>query len=65
MVLRASCVHADDTPECLRQAPFDVLKAAIATSPGIFDYQVGNRHSSNVSIDSHYVVDDVVMAPMH
>jgi acetylcholinesterase len=39
LVLRASCVHAD---ECLYQAPFDVLKAAIATSPGIFDYQVSN-----------------------
>jgi hypothetical protein len=41
LVLRASCLHAEDTLDCLRRTPYETLKAAIDTSMGIFDYTVG------------------------
>jgi len=40
LVLRTSCVHTEDTLDCLRRVPYETLKAAIGTSMGIFDYTV-------------------------
>lgn len=40
LVLRTSCLHADDTLDCLRHTPYETLKAAIDTSMGLFDYTV-------------------------
>jgi acetylcholinesterase len=38
LVLRTSCLHTEDTLDCLRQTPYETLKAAIDASMGIFDY---------------------------
>lgn len=38
LVIRTSCLHVEDTLDCLRHAPYETLKAAIGTSMGIFDY---------------------------
>lgn len=38
LVLRTSCLHADNTLECLRHTPYETLKSAIHASMGIFDY---------------------------
>lgn len=40
LVLRTSCLHTDDTLDCLRHTPYETLKAAIGASMGIFDYTV-------------------------
>lgn len=40
LVLRTSCLHTEDTLNCLRHTPYDTLKAAIEASMGIFDYTV-------------------------
>ena len=40
LVEQTGCTGSADTLECLRALPFDVLKAAVDKSPGIFDYQV-------------------------
>jgi len=40
LVEQTGCTSSADTLECLRALPFDVLKAAVDKSPGIFDYQV-------------------------
>lgn len=40
LVLRTSCLHAEDTLDCLRHTPYKTLKAAIDTSMGLFDYTV-------------------------
>lgn len=40
LVLRASCIHAEDTLDCLRHTPYETLKAGIDASMGIFDYTV-------------------------
>ena len=40
LVLRTSCLHTEDTLDCLRQAPYEIIKAAIDASMGIFDYTV-------------------------
>jgi len=38
LVLRTSCLHTEDTLDCLRRTPYETLKAAIDASMGIFDY---------------------------
>jgi acetylcholinesterase len=38
LVVRTSCLHMEDTLDCLRRTPYETLKAAIDTSMGIFDY---------------------------
>jgi hypothetical protein len=40
LVLRTSCLHAEDTLDCLRHTPYETLKAATDASMGIFDYTV-------------------------
>lgn len=45
LVRAAGCAGAEDTLECLRQAPFATLKAALDTSPVDLSYWV--RHSFN------------------
>jgi hypothetical protein len=50
LVLRTSCLHAEDTLDCLRHTPYETLKAATDTSMGIFDYAVrslGTRRATN------------------
>ena len=39
-VQKTGCAGAEDTLECLRQAPFSVLKAAMDSGPGIISYRV-------------------------
>ncbi|PPQ91064.1 hypothetical protein CVT25_014732 [Psilocybe cyanescens] len=39
IVEETGCTGSADTLQCLRALPFDVLKAAIDKSPGIFDFQ--------------------------
>ncbi|KAJ3558684.1 hypothetical protein NM688_g778 [Phlebia brevispora] len=39
LVEQTSCQGSTDTLECLRQAPFDVLKAAIDSTVSLFSYQ--------------------------
>ncbi|KAF8970831.1 carotenoid ester lipase precursor [Flammula alnicola] len=39
LVEQTGCTGSADTLECLRALPFDVLKAAVDMSPGIFDFQ--------------------------
>ncbi len=41
LVQETGCQGSADTLECLRQAPFDTLMAAVSDSPGIFAPQVG------------------------
>ncbi|KAF9779512.1 Alpha/Beta hydrolase protein [Thelephora terrestris] len=38
LVLRTSCLHTDDTLDCLRRTPYETLRTAIEASMGIFDY---------------------------
>ena len=40
LVRETGCSGAQDTLECLRQAPFATLKEAIDRSPGFLSYQV-------------------------
>ncbi len=40
VVRDTGCSGAADTLQCLREAPFDRLKAAIDNTPGIFAFQV-------------------------
>ena len=40
IVSQTNCSGASDTLQCLRQLPFDTLKAAVDASPGLFSYQV-------------------------
>ena len=40
LVSQTGCSGASDTLECLRQLPFNTLKAAVDASPGLFAYQV-------------------------
>lgn len=40
LVAQVGCSGSADTLECLRQAPFDALKAAIDASPGLFGFSV-------------------------
>lgn len=40
LVLRTSCLHTEDTLDCLRRTPYQTLKAAVDASMGIFDYTV-------------------------
>ena len=40
LVQAAGCAGAEDTLECLRQAPFSTLKEAMNSSPGLFSYRV-------------------------
>jgi len=47
LVLRTSCLHTDDTLDCLRHTPYETLKAAIDTSMGLFDYTVRVLAASN------------------
>ncbi|KAG2009795.1 carotenoid ester lipase [Coprinopsis cinerea AmutBmut pab1-1] len=39
VVRDTGCADATDTLQCLRTVPYDRLKAAIDSTPGIFDYQ--------------------------
>lgn len=43
-VKKVGCVDADDGLECLRKAPFTVIKSAMDASPGIYDFQVCAIH---------------------
>jgi len=36
------CSGSEDTLQCLREVPYDEIKAAIDASPGIFAYQVSS-----------------------
>jgi carboxylesterase type B len=42
LVADTGCSSAADTLECLRQAPFSILKAAVDSLPSVFGYQVRN-----------------------
>ncbi|CAL1698298.1 unnamed protein product [Somion occarium] len=39
LVSETGCAGSSDTLQCLREAPFDTLKAAVDDSPGIFSFQ--------------------------
>ncbi|OBZ75697.1 Lipase 1 [Grifola frondosa] len=39
LVSQTGCTNATDTLQCLRHAPYDVLKLAMDRSPGLFSYQ--------------------------
>jgi len=39
LVSQVGCLHTSDTLQCLREAPFDTLKAAIDASPNWFSFQ--------------------------
>jgi acetylcholinesterase len=39
-VRKTGCAGTEDTLECLRQAPFSVLKAAVDSGPGTISYRV-------------------------
>lgn len=41
IVSSTGCSGSTDTLECLRQLPFETLKAAVDETPGTFSYQVG------------------------
>lgn len=40
IVTRTKCSGASDTLQCLRQVPYNTLKAAVDDSPGLFAPQV-------------------------
>ena len=40
LVQATGCAGTEDTLECLREAPFSVLKEAMDSSPGVFSYRV-------------------------
>lgn len=40
LVEQTNCSGSNDTLQCLREAPYDLLKAAVDKSPSIFTYQV-------------------------
>lgn len=44
LVDQVGCSGSSDTLECLRQAPFDKLKAAMDASPDIFSFQVSCQY---------------------
>ena len=46
IVEQVGCSGSSDTLECLRQAPFSKLKAAMDASPDIFAFQVRTKPSS-------------------
>lgn len=48
IVEETGCAGTADTLQCLRDLPFDVLKAAIDKSPGIFDFQVREFNACQV-----------------
>ena len=39
LVGATNCTDASDRLDCLRQAPFSTLQAAVNASPGLLDYQ--------------------------
>jgi carboxylesterase type B len=41
LVQETGCVGISDTLECLRQTPYEQLKAAVQKSPGLFEHNVG------------------------
>jgi len=51
LVLRTSCLHTEDTLDCLRQTPYEILKAAVGASMGIFDYAVCVLHTTKKQND--------------
>lgn len=40
LVVATGCQNASDTLQCLREAPYQVLKAAVDATPQILSYQV-------------------------
>ncbi|TFY80547.1 hypothetical protein EWM64_g3464 [Hericium alpestre] len=42
LVQQTGCSNASDTLECLRQAPYDLLKAAVGQTPAVTSYQAVN-----------------------
>ena len=46
IVAMTGCDGSADTPQCLREVPFDVLKQAQDASPSIHSYQVCGSYSS-------------------
>ena len=40
LVAQTNCTGASDTLQCLRQVPYDTLKAAVDASPNLFSFQV-------------------------
>ena len=45
LVAQTNCSGATDTLQCLREAPYDKLKAAVDDSPSVFSYQVDVHYS--------------------
>ena len=43
LVEETGCSGQNDTLQCLREAPYDTLKAAVDQSPSILSYQVRMR----------------------
>ncbi|KAJ3486531.1 hypothetical protein NLI96_g4177 [Meripilus lineatus] len=43
LVAQTNCSGATDTLQCLREAPYDKLKAAVDDSPSVFSYQVASH----------------------
>jgi hypothetical protein len=57
LVLRTSCLHTDDTLDCLRRTPYETLRTAIEASMGIFDYTVGALATQNMAhLDLPFIV---------
>lgn len=65
LVSRTGCKGSSDTLSCLRSLPFDVLKAGVDQSPGIFDFQVTyfGRSETPVKADCFSVFELSMASP--
>ncbi|TCD60885.1 hypothetical protein EIP91_009376 [Steccherinum ochraceum] len=57
IVAQVGCTGSSDTLECLRQAPFDRLKAAMDASPSLFDATAGEVFAWAPRADGAYITD--------
>ncbi|TCD66643.1 hypothetical protein EIP91_001111 [Steccherinum ochraceum] len=57
IVTHVGCDASPDTLECLRQSPFDKLKAAIDASPNLFDYGATSILAWAPRADGTYIAD--------
>jgi hypothetical protein len=57
LFLRTSCLHTEDTLDCLRHTPYETLRTAIEASMGNFNYTVWALATQNVAhLDLPFIV---------
>lgn len=50
IVTETGCLSSSNTLDCLRDVPYETLKAVIDKTPGFFDYQVNTTFDHSIGI---------------